>query len=336
MPEILAEVYRNQLVESRHRGNVVLVNNEGELRGKVGDENTVTYWRSAAKPLQALPVIFSGAADRYGFTDKELAVMAASHNGEDRHTAAVNSILEKIDLPESALDCGIHPPLHKETANRLRAEGEKPRQIHNNCSGKHAGILTLCRFYNWPFENYILPDHPSQKLWLKVIAEITDFSEEKIYTGEDGCGVVVFGLPLRNMAYAYARLANPETLPGKYRKAAVKITSVMEENPEMVAGESRFDTDLMRVLGNRLFAKSGAEGVFSLGIHGGCGITIKIEDGRSRAIPAVVTNLLTQLNLMGEKELDELQKYYNPVIENHHQHQVGRIVAKFNLKERGI
>lgn len=332
MPEVLAKVYRSNLVESIHYGDLAIVDKYGNNVTSIGNSDYITYWRSAAKPFQALPVIFSGAAEKYGLEKEELAIMGASHNGEKEHVEVVEGILNKIGLDKSALLCGIHSPYHKPTAKLLYRSGEDPSELHNNCSGKHAGLLTLCQYYGWSIEDYLKPEHPVQQLILDVISEITDYPREKIYLGIDGCGVVVFGLPIKNMSYAYARLANPETLPEKYQEAAKIITKSMEDHPFFVAGSDRFNTKLMEVSKNKLVAKMGAEGVFCIGVHGDVGITLKISDGNSRAVPPVIVEILSQLGILNEKEIEQLQKYHKPDVLNNHKDKVGYIEPVFNIK----
>ncbi len=332
MAEILANVYRGDLIESNHYGNLAVVAKSGQNIAGVGNSQQITYWRSAAKPFQALPVVFSGAADRYGIGDEELAIMAASHNGEEQHVEIVKGILDKIGLDESFLLCGIHSPYHKPTAKQIIRSGNEPGRLHNNCSGKHAGILTLCQYYGWSLEDYLEAEHPVQQLFLGVISEVTDYPEAKIHLGVDGCGVVVFGLPLENMALAYARLADPESLSTRYQEAAGKIARAMVDNPGLVAGTDRFNTDLMKVTGDRLVAKMGAEGVFCIGVNKQMGIAVKIADGNRRAIPPVIVETLHQLDILSEKELDELEKYHIPRVLNNHRRKIGFIEPDFKLE----
>ncbi len=330
--EKLVNVYRGKLVESIHYGHIAVVDINGKDLACLGDRELITYWRSAAKPFQTLAVITTGAACEYSLTEPELAIMSASHNGEEEHTTVVEGILKKLNLNETVLQCGIHPPYYKPAARELCERGIKPGPIHNNCSGKHAGILAICQKMGWSIDDYNNPEHPVQQLLLNIVAEITDYPREKIYTGVDGCGVVVFGLPIRNMAYAYARLANPDLLPPQYRDAALKVINSMKNYPHLVGGTERFNTDLLQVTGNKLVAKSGAEGLFCIGVHQKIGLTLKIADGNSRAIPPVVIELLSQLGLLKPGEKQKLRKHHYPEVINNHQASVGRIEPVFELK----
>ncbi|MFW6301116.1 MAG: asparaginase [Bacillota bacterium] len=335
MYEELVNVYRGKLVESIHNGAIAVVAPNGEILASVGQPEQKTYWRSAAKPIQAIPLIADGVADYYGLTDREIAVISASHSGEDLHIELVRSILDKIGLDESALKCGTHYPYNKKAKEKLVSAGKEPTEIYNNCSGKHSGLLALCQYNDWNIENYFALEHPLQQVLLKYIALMTGVKKEKIVTGEDGCGVVVYGLPITSMARAYARLANPEYLPADLEPAAARIRDAMIKNPEAVGGTGRFNTDLMAAAGDYLVAKVGAEGIFSLGIKGGPGITIKIGDGNKRAIPPVIMKLLAEFIDLSKEELDSLSEYQEPSVTNHRDHKVGKIIPTFKLNNIG-
>src|SRR6056297_2530438 len=178
MSEYIADVYRSNLIESRHKGDIAIVDPDGTLTHFFGNPENQTYLRSAAKPFQILPVINSGAADLFQFTKQEIAVMSASHNGEEKHVQTVRNILDKINVSEDKLSCGVHDPIYKKAAHKLYLDGKKASEIHNNCSGKHAALLALCKFNDWDLDNYIKPGHPVQKLMLKTISEITDIKQE--------------------------------------------------------------------------------------------------------------------------------------------------------------
>ncbi|MGM0410261.1 MAG: asparaginase [Bacillota bacterium] len=334
MAEDMVNVYRGELIESIHQGDIVVVDKDGKLLYEFGDKDKITYWRSAAKPVQAIDVVSSGAAEKYNLSDKELAVMCASHSGEDQHVKVVRGILDKIGLDESALDCGTHPPLNKKTARRLCKNGEKATEIRNNCSGKHAGMLTLCQYYGWDIKNYPRLDHKLQQHLLKIVSDITDYPKDKIYKGVDGCGVVVYGMPLKNMAYAFARLSAPNTLAKKYQEAAKRITKSMEKYPELVAGSKRFNTELLKVANGEFFAKSGAQGVYCVGHeYENIAIALKVKDGSSRGARPAVVEAMKQLDLLSKKQLEKLKKYHEYEIKNHHGDKIGKAVADFKLKK---
>ena len=289
----LVAVRRGALVESVHRGRVAVCNAGGRLIEATGDPDGYVYARSSAKPFQALPLVFSGAADAFGLTDEELAVVCASHNAEERHLAAVRSILKRVGLSEDDLQSGAHPPMYALAAAELARRGEEPTQVYGNCSGKHAGMLALCVYEGWETATYRDPDHPLQRRILQTVARVCGLERDEILLAGDGCGLPAFAMPLRNLATGFARLAAGENLPDDLAGAARRIRQAMREHPFMVAGTGRLDTDVMRDAD--LIAKSGAEGVFAAGSPDGWGLALKVSDGATRAVsPAALAALAGQ------------------------------------------
>jgi L-asparaginase II len=283
-------VRRGALVENVHRGRVAVCDQEGELVEAAGDAEGYAYARSSAKPFQAIPLVLSGAADALDLTDEELAVACASHNAERAHLAAARSILRKANLSERDLQNGAHPPLYAPAAAELARSGEEPRAIHGNCSGKHAGMLAVCVHEGWEAASYRDPQHPLQRWILEIVATICGMEEDDVVLSGDGCGVPAFGLPLRNLATGFARLATGEGLPVDLAEAAERVRGAMRGHPFMVAGTGRFDTAVMR--GTNLVCKSGAEAVYAAGSPAGWGLALKISDGASRALrPAALAAL---------------------------------------------
>ena len=340
MSAILVKVIRGGHEESLHRGSIAVVDRQGKLLDSVGDPNFSVCMRSCAKPLQVLPLLESGAADRFGFTAAEIACMCGSLNGQDYQVQAVSSILAKIGLSEDHLQCGLHAPSHRPTARLLEEEGKKPRVIHNNCAGKHAAMLALCVFFGWPPENYFRPDHPVQQLILGKISAMTEVPQEEVKIGIDGCGVPVFAVPLKNLAWAYAKLAvSPDAVPGNPSPSETAIHRLMKaalDHPEMIAGDQRICTDIMRALPGKIFAKTGAEGSYGLSFMGqGVGIAVKIEDGSNRGLHPTVIEVLRQMNCLDEKALAALKSYGPAVpVRNHRKDLVGEITADFKLRMR--
>ena len=326
--EIMVHVKRGGLVESLHRGDLAVVDWQGRLLYYAGDpRRKVTFLRSSAKPIQALPIVESGAADHFRLSDEELAVMCASHSGEARHVETVRRILHKIGLAESALQCGTHWPLDLATTQDMLRRGEAISEVHCNCSGKHSGMLTLCRYYGWDVANYTSLQHPLQQMLLAKVAEITTLPAGEIAMGIDGCGVPVHGMSVYHMALAFARLANPADLPASTKAAAGRIIKAMTSEPYMVAGTNRYCSELMRVGKGQLFSKGGAEGVYCVGVPShGLGIAMKTEDGHDYRGPApVITDALRQLGLLSAEQVDELKGLANPVLHNHRQEIVGEV-----------
>lgn len=340
-PAPLVEVRRGALTESRHRGHVVAVDPEGNLMARLGEPEMVTFLRSSAKPHQAIPLIASGAADRFGFTAAEIAIACGSHSGEPLHTATVAAMLAKIGLDESALRCGAHEPFNAKAAQALRASGTQPTALHNNCSGKHAGMLALALHLRAPTETYDHPDNPVQLTILRAVAQFSGAPIEEIALGTDGCGAPVFGVSVRAMAFMYARLVNPPAgFDAATRAACRRLVAAMLAHPELVGGTTeRFDTELMRAARGRVISKVGAEGVYTAGIlpcarwpHG-LGLAFKIEDGENmRARPTVVIESLRQLGALDATALAALAPYASFPIRNHRGDTVGEVRASFRLQ----
>jgi L-asparaginase II len=256
-----------------------------------------------------LPLVLSGAAGALSLTDEELAVACASHNAEEPHLRAVRSILEKAGLSGDDLQNGAHPPLYAPAAMELACSGEEPQNIHGNCSGKHAGMLAVCVHEGWATGGYRNPSHPLQVWILEIVARVCGLEPDEILLGGDGCGVPSFGMPLRNLATGFARLATG-ILPDDLAEAANKVRRAMREHPYMVGGTGRFDTAVMR--GTELVCKTGAEIVFGAGSPHGWGLALKISDGGTRALrPAA----LAALSRRGVEVPDEPE--FSPVHDLH-------------------
>jgi len=338
--EPLVEVRRGGITESRHRGHVAAVDPDGNVVASIGVPHTVTFLRSSAKPLQALPLLLTGAADRFGFTDEEVALACASHNGEPIHTRIVASMLEKIGLGVDALRCGVHEPYGAEAAAVLRARNEPPNALHNNCSGKHAGMLAVALQLGASIDNYESPENPVQIMIGRVVSQFTDVPEEDMAVGVDGCAAPIFGVTIRAMALAYARLVSPpRTLDKMIRDACARVVRVMTAFPELIGGTSdRLDTEIMRAARGRVVSKVGAEGVYTAGIlpcerwPNGLGLALKIEDGDDkRARPTVVVECLRQLGVLYDDSLEAVSRYAFFPVENRRGDLVGEIRASFEL-----
>jgi L-asparaginase II len=278
----LVAVRRGALVESFHRGRLAVCDPDGEVVEVVGDPEGYVYARSSAKPFQALPLVLSGAADALGLTDEELAVACASHNAEEPHLRSVRSILDKAGLSEDDLQNGAHPPLYAPAAMELACSGEEPGAIHGNCSGKHAGMLAVCVHRGWATGGYRNLDHPLQLWIMEITGRVCGVQTDEILLAGDGCGVPTFGMPLRNLATGFARLANGSSLPDELAAAVERVRRAMRKHSYLVAGTDRFDTAVMG--GTDLVCKSGAEIVFGAGSAEGWGLALKISDGGARAL----------------------------------------------------
>lgn len=291
----LVAVTRGGLIESYHRGRVVYGDPSGELLDATGDPDGYAYVRSSAKPLQALPLILSGAADTYGLTDEELAVACASHNAEERHLQAVRSILHKAGLSEKDLQSGAHPPMYAPAAAALMRRGEEPRNIHGNCSGKHAGMLAVCVHEGWETATYRAPDHPLQRWISALVSQVCAVEPGSLLAGGDGCGLPAFAMPLRGLATGFARIATGGHLPDGLSAAALRIRDAMRAHPFMVAGTGRLDTEVMEA--TDLVTKMGAEGMFAAGSPDGWGMALKVSDGAGRAVRPAVRAALSRMGV---------------------------------------
>lgn len=321
MPDTV-EVFRDAIVESRHHIHAAVVDADGGLRAFIGQPERVTFFRSCAKPFQAIPLMRDGAAERFGFTLEELAICCGSHSGEPRHLRAVGSMLAKVGADAEALACGPQSPSDAGTRRELAEQGLEPGRMHNNCSGKHVGMMALARSHGWEMAGYERLEHPVQGRILGEIARWTDVPVEAIGLGVDGCAAVNFALPLRQMAFAFAKLSAEAR--GGDRDASC-IVRAMITHPEMVAGEGRICTELMRLTEGRLIAKIGAEGLYCVGVPGAeLGIAVKVEDGAQRAVAPAILEVLRQLDLITEDDLGMLSSYAYPDLLN----TVGEVVGQ--------
>ncbi|MFH1032981.1 MAG: asparaginase [Pseudomonadota bacterium] len=331
----LVELQRGGLTESVHRGAVAVCQPSGQRVKGLGHPAMPSFLRSAAKPLQALPIITTGAAQRYGFDDRELACMCGSLNGEDFQVATVLGILEKAGLGPELLACGVHAPSHRPTAQALQKAGQKPQPVHNNCAGKHAAMLVLCAHLDLPTQDYTLPNHPVQGLILKAVALMCAYPAEQIGIGIDGCGVPVFRLPLIALAGAYARLAAPAEagLASPLVAAVERLMAACLAHPEMIAGSDRLCTRLMRAAPGRLLAKTGTEGTYALAIPElKLGVAFQIEDGAPRALAPVACNILHELDILDHDTLaGPLADLARPRIKNHRGEVVAELTTVFGL-----
>jgi L-asparaginase II len=336
MSTLLAEVIRGGAVESIHQGVVAVVDTEGRVVAWAGDPERFAYFRSSAKPFQAIPVIESGAADAFGFTPAELALCCASHHAEPHHQREVATMLAKLGLTDSALQCGIPLSGDEAEAGRILA-GLVPRSpLQCDCSGKHTGMLATCLHLGYPTETYLVPEHPVQQTIRGVIAEVCRLPESDLRLATDGCSVPTFGMPIRAFATAFAALADPHRVPqsagGRHHVALDRLRSAMMAHPENVAGTDDPVTDLMALGGGTIAAKSGAEGLLCVALpEPGLGIAIRIADGTYRALPVVIAAVLEQLNVVDPSIISAFRERQNPELRNHNRRLVGEIKAAFTL-----
>jgi L-asparaginase II len=321
---VLVEVLRGGLVESRHCGAVAVVDADGGAVMTHGDITCPVYPRSAVKALQALPLVESGRAD--AFTGAELAVMCSSHSGEPGHVATVKAILARIGLGASALRCGVHVPRNRAAAIAVIGSGLEPTALHNNCSGKHAGFLCLaCQLGSDP-QGYIEPSHPVQR---EVKAAIESVSGAKLSDDRravDGCSAPTWALPLADLALAFARFGTGRGLAPERANAAARLRAACAAQPWHVGGTERFCTEVMRLLGARVFVKTGAEGVYCAALPIlGFGVALKCDDGAERAAEVMMASVIARLVDMSAGEGQSLERFLRPSLRNWNGIEVGSL-----------
>jgi L-asparaginase II len=322
---VLIEVLRGNLVESRHRGAVAVADADGATLVALGDVAAPIFPRSAVKALQALPLVESGAAGRYGLGDEELALACASHSGEPAHVAGVERMLAKASLTPSALSCGSHWPLSQAAAIALARTGA-PSALHNNCSGKHAGFLCLACSLGVDHADYWRPGHPVQREVRAVLEGLSGATLTAESCAIDGCSVPTWAIPLHNLALAFARFDTGHGLAPERAKAAARLRQACAKKPWYVAGTGRFCTDLMQLFGERVYLKTGAEGVCCGALpERGLGIAIKCDDGAGRAAEAIMAGLVGRLIPLTFAEREALAGFSHPVLRNWNGIEVGAI-----------
>lgn len=320
------EVVRGDVVESRHAVVVAVADSDGTRIHGWGDTDVVTYLRSAAKPFQAMPLITSGAADALDVPASELALAAGSHNGQPVHVEAARRLLARSGLDAAALQCGRHPPFHKPTAAEL-GDGHTP--LHHNCSGKHAGMLAACVHNGWSTDDYLDKEHPVQQEILGHVAWATGLQRRDVLVGVDGCGVPTFAVPVHAAARSFALLAAASADGDAETAALARVRQAMCHHPEMVAGDDRLDTKVMRASDGRIVVKAGAEACYGAGLReAGHGIAVKVLDGASRAVAPVLGAVFDRLEALSPEAAARLDDDFRPTIESHAGRAVGRIRAR--------
>jgi len=331
----LVETTRGSTVESVHYGSAVIALHNKKKVISIGDITHCFFLRSSAKPFQALAFLEKGGGHQFDFSSQEIAIICASHSGTDLHVEILSSLQKKIGITEDMLQCGVHPPFHEKTAQRMLRNDEPLHPNRHNCSGKHTGMLAFTKMINAPFKTYLDHSHPVQKFILSTFAEMCGVPVDSIQLGVDGCSAPVFAVPLENAAAAFAKLCQPDDLPTERADACRAITSAMAAYPEMVAGPDRFDTDMMTKANGKVITKIGAEGYHGVGVmpgasklfDGSLGITIKISDGdlSLRAGSVVCLAILEKLGVLSKHELMDLKQYYTRPINNWRGTPVGEI-----------
>lgn len=331
MNPVLAEVIRGGVVESRHRGAVVALNADGKTLLSLGDTDALVFPRSSLKPLQAIPLVESGALDQFGVTDKELALACASHNGETIHVDVLLNWMKRVGLTPALLECGPSLPLDKNASEALlRRGGAAAKELHN-CSGKHTGMLTLAAFLEESLSGYSEYQHATQQRWMALLSELSGVNVFDMPWDKDGCGLPAVALPLSAFARAFTAFINGDKsnpkIDSKRQIAMARIASAMRAHPQMVAGTNRCCTAAMKN-SDDLMVKVGAEGVFiAVALQAGVVIAIKNDDGATRGAEVMLGATLRQLGLVSAERYQAMVAWYNPPIKNSQQVVVGSVQA---------
>ncbi len=314
--EPLVLEYRGGFLENVHYGHVSAVNEKGDVVLHYGDPNAITFMRSAAKPIQALPFFLEGFDKRFGFSPEEQAIMMASHRALPYHVEALEGMLRKLGLDEQTLVCKPTYPLDADARDALVAERQPQRRIYHNCSGKHLGVLASCVGMGYSLGNYYSPDHPVQRRIASLAAELAEIPQEDIRIGTDGCGFPVFGMPLRHMATAFLKLACPDLIADPaLREAVRKVTGLMNAYPRMISAEYLICPNLL--MDNNIVAKGGAKGIYCFGLKKErLGFALKVVDGSEDEWPIAVASILEQIGYGNRETIDRLYRIGPPEIRN--------------------
>jgi L-asparaginase II len=342
---VFVEAWRGDAVESEHAGSLAIVDADGAVVLALGDIERPVFPRSAVKALQALPLVESDAADRLRFTDEELALSCASHGGEDVHVRTAAAMLAKAGVDAGVLECGAHWPYHEASAHALAARHEKPSPLHNNCSGKHAGFICLaCALMGWndggidlrPYaKGYVKPEHPVMREVSEALHAATGFDLSRAPRGTDGCSIPTYGIPLRHLAHAFARFGTGIGLREGQARAAKRLRGAVAAAPYMVGGAGTFDSVVMQRLGERVFCKVGAEGVYCAAIPGrGVGVALKIKDGyNARAAEVSMAAVIEALVPLEGDEAELLRGWSDKTLRNWNGIEVGALRATPALRK---
>jgi L-asparaginase II len=343
MNPMLVEVMRGDTLESAHCGAVAVLDADGAVLASLGDIERPIFPRSAVKLLQALPLVASGAAHSLGLSDEELALACASHNGEELHAQTAARMLAKAGLDASALECGTHWPYLDAAARALAAQGREPNALNNNCSGKHAGFLCLACAQHGKVDlrqyvrGYVQAGHPVMREVTAALQATTGFDLANAPRGTDGCSIPTYAVPLRHLALAFARVGTGVGLSSGHAQAAKRLRAAVAKAPFMVAGTGRFDTRVMQRLGERVFCKVGAEGVFCAALpERGLGVAIKIDDGNNaRACEVVMAAVIETFVALNSAEAGFMRPLSEPRLTNWNGIEVGRLRAAAVLRALG-
>ncbi|MBL4726202.1 MAG: asparaginase [Rhizobiaceae bacterium] len=330
----IIEVSRGNIVESIHTADVAISDAKGNLIASFGDVEKAVFPRSAIKSFQALPMVEAGVDELYGFGNDHIALSCSSHNGESIHVKGAREMLAKAGFDVSDLECGAHLPELETDKATLHIAGQKPSALHNNCSGKHSGMLAFAKSQGFDTQNYVSRDHPIQKEIAVNLENLMGAPHSESVCGIDGCSLPTYAVPLANIAKAAARFGSGEGMGKERANAAQKIIHACCDHPMMVAGTGRVCTQIMEVLGRKCFVKTGAEGVFLAIIPElGIGAAIKINDGAKRASEVLVAQLIASILPMNDEQRTQIERIANPKLKNWNKILVGGIQTSPETKK---
>jgi L-asparaginase II len=323
---VLVDIVRNGIIESCHRGSAVVVDNSGNVVFSIGDADRSIYPRSAIKPLQALPILESGAAQQFDLSLKEISLSCASHNSEDIHVDSVTQWLNRLGLGIDNLECGKAFPSYQKAAHQLIKEGKDASKAHHNCSGKHSGMLTLARHLVPEVQGYSAHSHVVQQAWMQTLSELINEDVSKMHWEQDGCGLPAIYMPMQKLALAFARFSEPEKQSDIRAAAMKKIIEALTRYPEMIAGSERCCSALIRETQGKVVAKLGAEAVYAGVVpHLNLGFALKVDDGSIRGCEVALGALLNKINALSNEENVRLKDFFNPSITNSLNHVTGEM-----------
>jgi L-asparaginase II len=323
---VLVEVTRGRFVESVHRGSIVVSDAKGKIIWSCGDGDKPIFPRSAVKAIQALPLLESGIADRLQLIDEEIALAVASHSGEPDHARVAQAMLVKAGREASCLECGAHWPMGEAATRALAKSGAEPSALHNNCSGKHAGFVCLACGLDADPAGYVKPDHVVQKHVTEALASMTGAGFVADLCGTDGCSIPTYAIPLTALAKAFAQIGTGDGVGPERAKAFARIRKAVAAHPFMVAGTGRFDTDAMTIFGERLFCKTGAEGVYCASLpEQGLGIAMKCDDGAGRATQVMMAAVIAHFLPMSDADRQRFEPLHAPSLVNWNKITVGQL-----------
>ena len=329
MSKINTYVTRGKVLESIHQSKCIIKDYNFKTIFSTNDDNSFVFPRSAIKIFQALPMIKAKAFKKYNLTNKQIAISCASHCGEAEHIKVLEEWLKKINKSEKILKCGVHNPLNKISSNKLLLSGIKPNQLHNNCAGKHLGMITGCLANKLSINNYLEMNHPYQKLIRECLEYFTNTKINEVQKGVDGCSAPQYAFPMKNLSISMINLLKNYSENKKYTIEINFLLKAIMQYPNLTGSKFIYPSQLISATEGKMFAKGGAEGILLFAhLEKNIGGIIKVNDGNERALPSIANEIFKKFNILNKKELDILSKWSGEIILNHAKEKVGKIYTK--------